>query len=143
LDWCFNRVEPGKFGDQKYLEEWPSRGRWVKVLDHPGVGLGPWNIQQVSKESNDPVFFHFHALNWYQGDLLYLGRYKIQSWARKFFYEPYLSEWVEVSMELNRRFHTPIPKSKIPQKRLKFFLQQVLYPARFMKANLPRVGTTV
>lgn len=44
LAWCHDRVEDGKYADQKYLDDWPGRfGPAVLVLDHAGVNLAPWN----------------------------------------------------------------------------------------------------
>lgn len=77
LDWCYNRFEEGRFGDQKYLDDWPSRFQGVHVLEHLGGGVAPWNMQQYKFESKDGqvsgtelatdkpfpvVFFHFHSL---------------------------------------------------------------------------------
>ncbi len=44
LDWCFDRLDDGKYADQKYLDGWPAKvGLALLVLDHPGVNLAPWN----------------------------------------------------------------------------------------------------
>ncbi len=44
LAWCFDRLEAGKYADQKYLEAWPERlGAKLLVLQHRGVNLAPWN----------------------------------------------------------------------------------------------------
>lgn len=77
LNWCYNRMEDGKFGDQKYLDDWISRFEGVHVLKYLGGGVAPWNMQQytfknesgiiigheiASGEKFHLVFFHFHAL---------------------------------------------------------------------------------
>ena len=43
LEWCHERLEPGRYADQKYLEEWPRRFAGVVECRHPGVNLAPWN----------------------------------------------------------------------------------------------------
>jgi len=43
LEWCHDRLEAGRYADQKYLEEWPRRFAGVVECRHPGVNLAPWN----------------------------------------------------------------------------------------------------
>lgn len=44
LEWCFDRLEPTRYADQKYLDAWPERlGPALLVLPHAGVNLAPWN----------------------------------------------------------------------------------------------------
>lgn len=66
VDWCFDRVEENRFGDQKYLDDWPIEfGDVVHVVEQREKTLAPWNINfyssHGSKEVN-PVFYHFHGL---------------------------------------------------------------------------------
>lgn len=72
LEWCYDRIEDGRFADQKYLDEWPRRFGSVKVLEHKGVNLAPWNIANytltkgegfLSVDGDRLIVYHFHALN--------------------------------------------------------------------------------
>ena len=71
LEWCYNRVEDGKFGDQQYLDDWPERFSGVHVLEHPGGGLAPWNVNahalalrdgSIFVDGRPLVFFHYQSL---------------------------------------------------------------------------------
>ncbi len=69
IEWCYAKPVDGKFGDQKYLDDWTSRFKDVVVLRNKG-GVAPWNIPnyQISTTNNklyvddDPlIFYHFHT----------------------------------------------------------------------------------
>jgi hypothetical protein len=69
LEWCYDRVEDGKFADQRYLDDWPGLPG-VRVLGHVGVDLAPWNFMQyqIDRAANPPtvdgqplVFYHFQG----------------------------------------------------------------------------------
>jgi hypothetical protein len=72
LEWCYQRTEAGKFGDQMYLDDWPTRFRGLVVLQNLGAGLAPWNMGQYdigaepgkapTVNGGPVVFFHFHSL---------------------------------------------------------------------------------
>jgi SAM-dependent methyltransferase len=77
LEWCYAQPEDGKFGDQKYLDDWPERFDGVHVLHHPGGGLAPWNVPRhrlerdgtsVTVDGAPLVFFHFHSLALHRPD---------------------------------------------------------------------------
>lgn len=76
LEWCYDRVEDGRFGDQKYLDDWPTRFAGVHVLQHLGGGLAPWNALRytlgeapgggVLVDGQELVFHHYHGLRLYE-----------------------------------------------------------------------------
>lgn len=80
IEWCYYRLEEGRLGDQKYLDEWPTRYRHVHILQHLGAGVAPWNFDQYAysvdaqgqiRVNDDPlIFYHFH-----QFQLLENGRF--------------------------------------------------------------------
>jgi hypothetical protein len=71
IEWCYDRVEPGRYGDQKYLDELPKRFDGVRTLTQPGAGIGPWNVsahrlerrgQRVLIDGEPLIFHHYQSL---------------------------------------------------------------------------------
>jgi hypothetical protein len=71
IEACTTDAERGLWGDQKYLDEWPILYNHLTILQHPGVGLGPWNVEgyelvslnETPHVSGAPlIFYHFHGL---------------------------------------------------------------------------------
>lgn len=70
IEWCYYRLEDGKMGDQKYLDEWPGRYSNCHILMHSGAGIAPWNYAQyrfdkdadghIKVEDTPLIFYHFH-----------------------------------------------------------------------------------
>lgn len=61
IEWCFARVEDGRFGDQKYLDHWPEMfPESVHVLADKELLLAPWNATRFPY--GNAVCWHFHAL---------------------------------------------------------------------------------
>ena len=73
VDWCYQRLEDGKFGDQKYLDEWPERFSGVHALEHPGGIAGLWNMTSMW-EGGDEVVGTPYALERRNGELKISGR---------------------------------------------------------------------
>jgi hypothetical protein len=61
VEWCFAKPEDGKFGDQKYLDNWPDMfPDLVHVLSHLEWTLAPWNATRFPYSVGK--FYHFHQL---------------------------------------------------------------------------------
>lgn len=108
VEWCFNRCEDGKCGDQKYLDDWPQRfGGAVHVLANLSLTLAPWNLERFLVQINRnyrPTFFHFHGLRVISKESirLYFG-YKIPKNGMTY-YREYTEMLVNVMVEIKNRF---------------------------------------
>jgi len=102
IEWCYYRLEDGKLGDQKYLDDWPERFEGVHVLEHKGGGLGPWNITQyevvnragrVMVDDDPLVFYHYHRVKLLDngGYDWHPPGYPISRSDHKLVYVPYLA----------------------------------------------------
>ena len=109
IGWCYSWAEPDRFGDQKYLDNWPDEFPSVHVLEHIGA-LAPWNLSRFSVVVNSLdesrfnvyekstgisaplIFYHFHDLKFYSNNLVSLvNGYDVSEISGKLYY-PYLAE---------------------------------------------------
>ena len=136
LEWCYSYQEDGKFGDQKYLDDWTSRFEGVHVLQHPGGGVAPWNLQQFNFAIEDGeiritgiktgntyplVFFHFHGLKFYTDNTVSLSGslYEIKQDVKELVYLPYIKKLLEIENRLKREgtvFNTSGARSAAPSR---------------------------
>lgn len=70
LEWCYDRCEDGKMGDQKYLEQFTALSDRVAIAQNPGIGVAPWNFTgyDLGEKDGTPtvngapaVFYHYHS----------------------------------------------------------------------------------
>jgi hypothetical protein len=132
IDWCFAIPEDGKFGDQKYLDNWTSKFEGVHELQHLGGGIAPWNVQQYDiyeKENNlfgneissgkefKVIFTHFHNIKFLKNgrpDPQKYRAYKITNNVEDLIYTPFLKHLMQMSKKINI-----IDKSIKPYKSIK------------------------
>ena len=113
-EWCYARHEEGKYGDQKYLNDWPERFPRVVVLQDVGVGLAPWNLRshriamrggRVFVDGQPLIFYHFHLFlivgNGQQFRLVH-PYYRLGRRNAKLVYRPYVAS-IERAMTQVRR----------------------------------------
>lgn len=138
--WCFARFENGKFGDQKYLDDWTTRFEGVHELQHLGGGIAPWNVQQFTFDKLTPtitmsthngqtnfevIFYHFHALKFYNDKTLDLGNYKYSKEILNIIYKPYINSLIQLQNELLNTGYS-IPKyDKVRPKYKPFLLSKL------------------
>ncbi len=111
LEWCYDRLEEDRYGDQKYLERWPEKFPGCVVSEHKGANVAVWNISGRNlslKDSRhwidgDPlIFYHFQGVarlksgNYVlKGDPMDFGNYF------DLLYTPYLDELGEIEKEFD------------------------------------------
>jgi hypothetical protein len=129
IDWCYNRFEDGKFGDQKYLDDWLVRFETVHSLKHFGGGVAPWNVQQYHFKNIDDqifgienntgkefklIFYHFHDLKYLENNMLRLTNeiYTIPVSAINHIYKKYLKKSLNIfDLEIDFSFASKTPKN--------------------------------
>jgi hypothetical protein len=130
IEWCYDRYEEGKFGDQKYLDDWTIRFNGVHVLQHLGGGLASWNVQQwpllgrignkvtfLDRKTNkqfQAIFYHFHHVRFYKNNLVDFGWRHPTYAVIKTLYIPYISALNDVETYVK----TIVPEFHIPQQEL-------------------------
>ena len=129
LKWCYNRVEDGKFGDQKYLDDWLERFPGTYVIKN-GAAIASWNVdrydfsiinsQILAREKKNGseslvIFYHYHNSQFF----LIMNRVKVWGYIRnpktlKIFYQPYaraLTEMLRKIQEVDPEFRAGFQKS--------------------------------
>ena len=129
IKWCYNRYEDGKFGDQKYLDEWPGKYKNIQIMRHLGGGVAPWNvgqykifmednslygIEKATKRKFDLIFFHFHFVRFHEEGHVDLGWNYISQSIKEIIYYPYILKIVETEKllsKLNPEYRTSFHKN--------------------------------
>jgi len=116
IEWCYARAEDGKFGDQKYLDDWGERfvGQ-VHILQHQEWMLAPWN--SIRFPYNGAICHHFHGLRIVDNRSVTIAeQYAIPQPTREYLYMPYLNDIKNSLATLNSVGHTAMAQQKIIQK---------------------------
>ena len=91
IEWCFDRFEGGKFGDQKYLDSWPTLFKdKVHVLINKELCIAPWNATRFPY--GNAIFYHFHNLRITGRSSVHVGSYSIPKSTLKNVYLGYIED---------------------------------------------------
>lgn len=113
IDWCYSYLDKGRFGDQKYLDDWPSRFESVHVMQHPGGGVAPWNLERYDFQQTNAglqlrfrgrndwqplIFFHFHGVRFFTDNTVMLAGplYPISIMIKDLIYFPYVQLLMQI-----------------------------------------------
>ncbi|MFH1561755.1 MAG: hypothetical protein ABID04_04245, partial [Patescibacteria group bacterium] len=71
VEWCCAKFEEGKFGGQKYLDDWKSKFKGVREITDVGASIAPWNVNKYDLSLNNDqvyinekwplIYYHFHS----------------------------------------------------------------------------------
>ena len=158
IDWCYARHEDGKFGDQKYLDDWMTRFTSVHELQHLGGGIAPWNVQQyqfASRNGNivgkdmqssanfEAVFFHYHGLKIFKDNVVRITEhgYEIDDIVKQLFFFPYIKRLVAIDTEIkasgcNINSNGAIENSPYPVSKLKAAFRYYNHLIKSSKRNI-------
>lgn len=153
LDWCYARLEDGKFGDQKYLDIWPEKYNSIHIIENLGAGVAPWNVQQfivtqsqklilINKKTNKYlpiIFYHFHGLNFsYKNKKIEIksSKFFLDNKVKNDIYIPYVKKLFDIEKKINS---SAIYYEKIIFKKLNFIIKILLEFRLFLKKySIPR-----
>jgi len=108
IEWCYDRVEGNRFADQRYLDRLPELFGGVRIIEHLGANLAPWNLAgrrlewrngAIEIDGRYPLlFFHFFGVKrsgryYYNSHRLYHAPFP--SLVRRRIYEPYVAALAE------------------------------------------------
>ncbi len=112
IEWCYDKLEDGKFGDQKYLDDWTTRFNGVVELRYKGANVAPWNLAgfkvrerdgQVMIDEDPLIFYHFHKMKMVSPNLFDSGltdpKAELNAAVRNGIFAPYLRQLRELMQE--------------------------------------------
>lgn len=151
-EWCYDKVEPTRYGDQKYLDYFEEKFKNVCILPGNGAGLSRWNIGAYKgKVRRDEgavylgeeklVFFHFSQFRLYYPPSSWLpwgppSLYTVPGVERELIYGPY-SEALYRAVEDVRAIQPDFLGGTLP--RPSWFRQSIEIILYMAKTSLKRV----
>jgi hypothetical protein len=110
IEWCYDRVDGDRYADQGYLGSFSRLSARVKVVQHVGANLAPWNIAnhhigfdkgRVMIDRIHPlIFFHFQGVRtgwrWFIFNSHRIFGAPFSRRIRDHIYRPYVDEMLGV-----------------------------------------------
>ena len=149
IDWCYDRAEPTRYADQKYLDYFESRFPGVRVIANPGANLAPWNVARhavvqdssgVSVDGEPLVFFHFQGLrrmsrSTYDSNLASYGA-RLTPALRHGVFEPYLYALGQAEAFVAARLPAAVDAQNIRRAELGLWRRRASRAWRLLRARM-------
>lgn len=102
IEWCYNDIQPNRFGDQKYLESIKAKHQKTAIIESVGGNAAMWNIEYHDIKNigdkvyiNDDILTFFHFCSFYiisenEFDLWKCVCPQIDANAMQFIFIPYV-----------------------------------------------------
>lgn len=153
FDWCYQKYEPahentpGRYGDQKYLEQFPILFQHVHEIQNLGAGVAPWNLSQYRLEMQEGfnitlrfapsnkliplVFYHFQNLKYITHTLININALCRDKKLKFAIYHPYLIELFMIRKMLQNEYSLSLDiKKSYSGNKVKAFIQRYIMPYR-------------
>jgi hypothetical protein len=145
LEWCYERQEGARFGDQGYLDDWPEGYAGFVESQSQRAGLGPWNLGsheltaprgQLLVDGVPPISFHFSRLrvvrSWLYEPALWARRAALTTSTRRALCVPY-ARAIRRALRRARSVHDAIPPYDVgPRRPVQISLHQMLRHRTFL-----------
>jgi hypothetical protein len=129
IDWCYDRVDGDRYGDQGYLDAWPALYAGVAVPTEKGVGLAPWNmrVHTISRANGrllvdgEPVIHvHFSSTRRITARLYDSGahryRFALSKAAKEYVYKPYVRALAQAERDIRGTSGVCVARDSIRRK---------------------------
>ena len=112
LDWCYDRLEGDRFGDQKYLDKWPTDFQKCCVSQVLGANVAWWNMgkwipkkfdKRIYVSENLLIFYHFQEIK-RSPDGTYSTKRDVSEYGPYYemIYLPYIKEMNQADKEIRQ-----------------------------------------
>ncbi len=140
LDWCYERLENNRYGDQLYLNEWPKLYQNLVISQNLGIDAAPWNIGQygltkkgdkIYVENDELICYHFHQFEILsESKFSHSAAYSLPDVVKRIIYKPYeeeLRKQIKILQGVDGEFKI-IPSKKSMTSKAKEALAKLIGP---------------
>lgn len=110
LEWCYDRLEGDRFGDQKYLDKWPADYAGCCISQIKGANVAWWNLHNAQPRqfgdrvyvgSDQLIFFHFQEIKRLDSGQYVTKKDQVEYGSYyHMVYTPYMNELSQVDAEV-------------------------------------------